>query len=42
MRRTISAEIPELTPAPELLRLAAHILDSKAASFDARDLPGPL
>ena len=26
-------EIPDLTPAPELLRLAAHILDSKTASF---------
>ena len=26
-------EIPDLTPAPELLRLAAHILDSKIASF---------
>jgi DNA end-binding protein Ku len=26
-------EVPDLTPAPELLRLAAHILDSKTASF---------
>jgi DNA end-binding protein Ku len=26
-------EIPDLTPAPELLRLATHILDSKTASF---------
>src|SRR5580704_9905219 len=26
-------EIPDLRPAPELLRLAAHILDSKTASF---------
>jgi len=28
------AEIPELTPAPELLRLAEHILDSKLTAFD--------
>jgi len=28
------AEIPELTPAPELLRLAEHILDSKLHAFD--------
>src|ERR1700726_1239298 len=28
------ADIPELTPAPELLRLAEHILDSKLAAFD--------
>jgi DNA end-binding protein Ku len=27
-------EIPDLTPEPELLRLAAHILDSKAAAFE--------
>jgi DNA end-binding protein Ku len=27
-------EIPDLTPAPELLRLAAHILDGKAAAFE--------
>jgi Resolvase, N terminal domain len=27
-------EIPDLTPAPELLRLAEHILDSKLAAFD--------
>ena len=27
-------EIPDLTPAPELLRLAAHILDSKAGAFE--------
>ena len=27
-------ETPDLTPAPELLRLAAHILDSKAAAFE--------
>jgi DNA end-binding protein Ku len=27
-------DIPELTPAPELLRLAEHILDSKLAAFD--------
>jgi DNA end-binding protein Ku len=27
-------EIPDLTPAPELLQLAAHILDSKTASFE--------
>jgi hypothetical protein len=26
-------EIPDLTPPPELLRLATHILDSKTASF---------
>jgi hypothetical protein len=28
------ADIPELTPAPDLLRLAAQILDSKLRSFD--------
>ena len=28
------ADIPELTPAPELLRLAAYILDSKLTAFD--------
>jgi DNA end-binding protein Ku len=28
------AEIPELTPAPEPLRLAEHILDSKLTTFD--------
>jgi DNA end-binding protein Ku len=28
------ADIPELTPAPELLRLAAYILDSKLMAFD--------
>jgi DNA end-binding protein Ku len=28
-------EIPDLTPAPELLRLAAHILDGKAGAFEA-------
>jgi DNA end-binding protein Ku len=28
------ADIPELTPAPELLRLSEHILDSKLAAFD--------
>jgi DNA end-binding protein Ku len=28
------ADIPELAPAPELLRLAAQILDSKLAAFD--------
>jgi DNA end-binding protein Ku len=28
------ADIPGLTPAPELLRLAEHILDSKLAAFD--------
>jgi DNA end-binding protein Ku len=28
------ADIPELTPAPELLQLAEHILDSKLAAFD--------
>jgi DNA end-binding protein Ku len=28
------ADIPELTPAPEMLRLAAHILDSKLQAFD--------
>jgi len=28
------ADIPELTPAPELLRLAEHILDSKLQTFD--------
>jgi DNA end-binding protein Ku len=28
------ADIPEVTPAPELLRLAEHILDSKLAAFD--------
>jgi DNA end-binding protein Ku len=27
-------DIPDLTPAPELLRLAEHILDSKLAAFD--------
>ena len=27
-------DIPDLTPAPELLRLAEHILDSKLAGFD--------
>ena len=27
-------EIPDLTPAPELLRLAAHILDSKTGAFE--------
>jgi DNA end-binding protein Ku len=27
-------DIPDLTPAPELLRLAEHILDSKLAPFD--------
>ena len=27
-------DIPDLTPAPELLRLAAHILDSKTAAFE--------
>jgi len=31
--RDYFGEIPDLTPAPELLRLAAHILDSKTASF---------
>ena len=29
-------EIPDLTPAPELLRLAAHILDSKTATSSRR------
>ena len=28
------ADLPDLTPAPELLRLAAQILDSKTASFE--------
>ena len=28
------ADIPELTPAPEMLRLAAHILDGKLQAFD--------
>jgi DNA end-binding protein Ku len=28
------ADIPELTPAPEMLRLAAHILDGKLRAFD--------
>ena len=28
------ADIPELTPAPELLQLAAYILDSKLTAFD--------
>ena len=28
------ADIPDLTPAPELLRLAEHILDSKLQAFD--------
>jgi DNA end-binding protein Ku len=28
------ADIPELTPSPELLRLAAHILDGKLQAFD--------
>jgi DNA end-binding protein Ku len=28
------ADIPELTPAPEVLRLAAHILDGKLQAFD--------
>ena len=28
------ADIPELTPAPELLRLAEHILDGKLQAFD--------
>jgi DNA end-binding protein Ku len=28
------ADIPELTPVPELLRLAEQILDSKLAAFD--------
>jgi DNA end-binding protein Ku len=32
--RDYFAEIPALTPAPELLRLAAHILDSKLTTFD--------
>ena len=27
-------DIPDLTPAPELLRLAEHILDSKLGAFD--------
>jgi DNA end-binding protein Ku len=27
-------EIPDLTPEPELLRLAAHILESKAGAFE--------
>src|SRR5580700_9641847 len=31
--RDYFGDIPDLTPAPELLRLAAHILDSKTASF---------
>ena len=33
-RRTTSAAFPILTPAPELLGLAAQILDSKLAAFD--------
>jgi DNA end-binding protein Ku len=32
--RDYFADIPELTPAPELLRLAEGILDSKLAAFD--------
>ncbi len=28
------ADIPELTPAPDLLRLAKHILDGKLQAFD--------
>ena len=28
------ADVPELTPAPEMLRLASHILDSKLQAFD--------
>jgi hypothetical protein len=28
------ADIPELTPVPELLRLAEHILDGKLRAFD--------
>ena len=32
--RDYFADIPELTPAPELLRLAEYILDSKLAAFD--------
>jgi DNA end-binding protein Ku len=29
------ADIPELTPAPEMLRLAAQIIDGKLQAFDA-------
>ena len=34
---TVFAEVPELAVAPDLLKLAEHILDSKIAIFDPQD-----